>query len=465
MNTLVIGNGGREHAMLWALARSATRSATPSAQHRRSLIGRLRGAVRRGESHVEGLFCAPGSAGTAGLARNLPLDPKDGAAVVAACRELGIELVLVGPEQPLAAGLVDALQEAGIPAFGPPRKAAALEASKAFARAFAERRGIPCAATARFAPATGQAELRRFLDENRGRRLVLKKSGLAAGKGVLESDDPAELRSFGEAVLESDELLAEEFLEGRELSVFALCTETGYALLEPAADHKKALAGDRGPNTGGMGAVSPLPFADASLMAEIERTIVAPSFAGMEADGLAYRGVLFFGIMATADGPKLLEYNVRFGDPETQSLLPRLESSFEELCAAIAQGKVPTPRFSARTSCGVVIAAPGYPIAHPKGLPVDLGEADRAADAGRPEAEALPPPRSGEAEPTALLFHAATARDAEGRLRTGGGRSFTAVGIGDSWQLARDRAYDLARRVHFEGAWFRPDIGERIFGK
>ena len=454
MKVLVIGNGGREHAMAWALAESGHEAGAERARGRRAAA-----------KPAADLFCAPGNAGTAGLARNLPLDPQDPAAVVAAARELGIGLVIVGPEIPLAAGLVDALAAAGIAAFGPPRKAAALEASKAFARAFNERRGIPAAATARFAPGKGAEELRRFLDANAGRRLVLKKSGLAAGKGVIESDDSGELRSFGEAVLETDELLAEEFLSGRELSVFGLCTEKGYVLLEPAADHKKALAGDRGPNTGGMGAVSPLPFADAALMARIEREIVAPSFEGMAAEGLSYRGVLFFGIMATAEGPKLLEYNVRFGDPEAQSLLPRMEGSFEELCVDVAGGRLPSPRFSPRVACGVVVAAPGYPISHPKGLPVDLSAADSGVEAGRPEALALPPPAPGEQGPTALLFHAATGRDADGGLRTGGGRSFTAVGLGPDWPTARDRAYDLAKRVDFEGAWFRPDIGERIFGK
>ncbi|MBL8967612.1 MAG: phosphoribosylamine--glycine ligase [Spirochaetaceae bacterium] len=456
MKILVVGNGGREHAMLWALGRGADQASGPAKSG-------AKGGSRNRSGGAE-LFCAPGSAGTAGLARNLPLDTDNPAAVVAACRELGIALVIVGPEVPLAAGLVDALAAAGIAAFGPPRKAAALEASKAFARSFCERRGVPCAATARFAPGRGAAELRRFLDERRGGRLVLKKSGLAAGKGVLDSDDPAELRAFGEAVLETDELLAEEFLVGRELSVFGLCTEKGHVLLEPAADHKKALAGDRGPNTGGMGAVSPLPFADAALMARIEREIVAPSFEGMAAEGLSYRGVLFFGVMATAEGPKLLEYNVRFGDPETQSLLPRLESGFEELCAAVAEGSLPSPRFSRRHACGIVVAAPGYPISHPVGLPVDLGAIDSGCDSGNPEAQAGPAPLAGETEPTALLFHAATGRDAEGRLRTGGGRSFTAVGLGPDWSLARERAYALARKVNFEGAWFRPDIGDRIFG-
>jgi len=443
MKVLVIGNGAREHALSWA------------ALGPKSQAGE--GKAPRGHE----VFCAPGNAGTSGIARNLPLNPQDPAAVVAACRELAINLVIVGPEQPLAAGLVDALAAARIAVLGPSAKSSMLEASKAAARAFAERHGIPCAATARFRGSDGLAALRRYLDENRGKRLVLKKSGLAAGKGVLESDDPAELSSFGEAVLAADELLAEEYLVGRELSLFALSTEKDYRILEPAVDHKKALAGDRGPNTGGMGAVSPVPFADAKLLGEIERSIVEPSFSGMAEEGLGYRGVLFFGLMVTQEGPKLLEYNVRFGDPEAQSVLPRLEGDFSELCAGVAAGHIPETRFSPRHACGVVVAAPGYPIAHPRGLPVDLSAAGAQAAQGRPEVDLGPTP--GETGPAALLFQAATGRDSEGGLRTGGGRCFTAVGLGPDWKTARDRAYDLAGRVNFVGAWYRPDIGEKVY--
>lgn len=438
MKTLVIGSGAREHALAWALS-------GPSGS---------RGA----KASRERIFCAPGNAGTDGIARNLALDPENPKAVVAACAELGIDLVLIGSEGPLAAGLVDALAASKIPAFGPRRKAAALESSKSFARAFSERHGVPCARTELFSSA---AALGRYLDANRGKRIVLKKSGLAAGKGVLESEDPAELRAFGEAVLAADELLAEEYLVGRELSVFALCDGKDRLILPACADHKKAGEGDSGPNTGGMGAVCPVPFADKALIARIEREIVEPSFAGMAEEGLTYRGVLFFGIMVTKEGPKLLEYNVRFGDPEAQSVLPRLEGDFSELCAGVAAGRIPETRFSPRHACGVVVAAPGYPIAHPRGLPVDLSAAGAQAAQGRPEVDLGPTP--GETGPAALLFQAATGRDSEGGLRTGGGRCFTAVGLGPDWKTARDRAYNLAGRVNFEGAWYRPDIGEKVY--
>jgi phosphoribosylamine---glycine ligase len=414
VRVLIAGSGAREHALAWALAAGPSRLGPGS------------------------LFCAPGNAGTAALATNLDLDPENPGAVLAAVRELGIGLVVVGPEGPLDAGLVDALEAAGVPAFGPPRKAARLECSKAFARSFSERWGVPCAATARLAD---KASLRRFVDENRGRRLVLKKSGLAAGKGVLESDESAELLSFGEAVLESDELLAEEYLVGRELSVFALCDGSDHLVLPACADHKKAGAGDTGPNTGGMGAICPVPYADPPTMARIEREIVEPSFRGMEAEGLSYRGVLFFGVMLTEEGPRLLEYNVRFGDPETQSLLPLLETDLSGLLSGVARGALCSqrPRFSGDCACGVVIAAPGYPNAYPKGLDVDLGRVSEGS----------------------LLFHASTTREASGQVRTGGGRCFTAVGVGRTWEAARGEAYALAGRVGFEGAWCRPDIGAR----
>jgi phosphoribosylamine---glycine ligase len=411
VKVLIAGSGAREHALARAFSSSTSR-----------------------------VYCAPGNAGTESVATNIPVDPENPQAMLAAVAELGIGLVVVGPEGPLAAGLVDALEAAGVPAFGPPRKAAMLECSKSFARSFSERRGVPCARTARFSDARG---LRRFLDENRGRRIVLKKSGLAAGKGVLESDDAAELRSFGEAVLASDELLAEEFLVGRELSVFTLCDRSDYLALPACADHKKAGAGDSGPNTGGMGAVCPVPYADAGTMARIEREVIEPTFRGMEEEGLSYRGVLFFGIMVTADGPRLLEYNVRFGDPETQSLLPLLETDALELVAGVARGALCSlrPRFSGKTACGVVVAAPGYPASYPKGLPVDL------AGAGE----------------NPLLFHASTTRGPGGAVLTGGGRCFTAVGVGDGWEAARREAYALAGEVRFDGAWFRPDIGGKIY--
>ena len=436
MKVMVVGSGAREHALAWALSRSADYS-----------------SARPGKERV---FCAPGNAGTEGVARNVAVDPQDGAAMVRACKELGIDLVIVGPEGALASGLVDDLEAAGIRAFGPGRSSARLESSKSFARSFAERHGIPCARTERF---SDSASFVRFLDEMRDQRLVLKKSGLASGKGVFESDSREELRRFGESVLASDELLAEEYLVGKELSVFALCDLSDRLLLPVCADHKKAGPGDSEPNTGGMGAVCPVPFADAELLAKIEHEIVDPTFRGMDREKLMYRGTLFFGIMATDQGPRLLEYNVRFGDPETQSLLPLLDSNFLELCAVTAVGRLCSLRPSAsnRIACGVVVASPGYPGDYPKGLAVDLGRIDTGAEAGIPELD------SGIPGAEALLFHASTARGPDGRLRTGGGRCFTAVGVGETWKTARASAYAAAEAVKFEGAWFRPDIGDSYY--
>ncbi len=416
MRVVVVGSGAREHALCASIAGAGHEAA-----------------------------CAPGNAGTAPIARNIAADAEDPASVVAACREAKPDLVVVGPEAPLAAGLVDALDEAGFAAFGPEKAAAALESSKAFSRSFSERWGIPCAATARF---TEAAAFRRFLSERRGETLVLKKSGLAAGKGVLVSDDRSELESFGISVLEEDELLVEEFLKGREISVFGISDGKDYLLLPACADHKKSGAGDTGKNTGGMGAISPVPYADAAEMSRIEREIVEPSYRGMAAEGIAYRGVLFFGVMATDRGPRLLEYNVRFGDPETQSLFPLMSSDPVELLYAAARGDLAgiRPSFSDDYACGVVVAAPGYPDAYPKGIPVDLGEADALE-------------KSGEAR----LFHASTTRGPDGRVLTGGGRCFTAVGLGPTWPEARSRAYAMAAAVRFEGAWFRPDIGASAF--
>jgi phosphoribosylamine--glycine ligase len=229
------------------------------------------------------------------------------------------------------------------------------------------------------------------------------------------------------------------------------------------ADHKKALAGNRGPNTGGMGAVSPVPLADSRLMARIEKEIVAPTFDGLVKEGLAFRGILFFGIMACQDGPRLLSYNLRFGDPEAQTMLARFEGDFGALCAEVAAGRLPAPVFSRQIACSVVVAAPGYPIAHPRGLPVELKGQSSAMASGKPEAESSV--LTAEGGPQALLFQAATGRDSNGGLRTGGGRSFTAVGLGPDWPTARKRAYDLAASVSFEGAWFRPDIGESYYGR
>jgi phosphoribosylamine--glycine ligase len=366
-----------------------------------------------------------------------------------AAAELGIDLVFIGPEQPLALGLADVLRESGFAVFGPGAQAARLESSKAYARERCLKWGVPCASSDQFR--AGDASkfasfIKNFAKKKGKARIVVKKSGLAAGKGVLETDDPKEALAFGQEILATDDLVVEEFLSGWEISVFALCDEKGHLTMLPCADHKKAQENDRGPNTGGMGAICPVPTADKALMERVEREIIVPSFNGMRKDGLSYRGVLFFGVMVTAAGPKLLEFNVRFGDPETQSLLPLIETDFIDVAEAVAAGKLSSLqiKYSGKSAVGVVVAAPGYPGAYPTQLPVeDISLADVK---------------------DALVFHANTGRGPDGRVVTGGGRCFTAVGLAEEMLSANAIAYQAAKRVKFEGAWFRQDIGAKFYG-
>lgn len=413
MKTLILGSGAREHAIAWAFSKSKSNA---------------------------GVFCLPGNAATAELASNIHGDPENAAAVLKAARFSGSKMVVIGPEGPLAAGVADVLREAGIAVFGPGQAAAKLESSKAWAREFSDRAGVPAAATRYF---TDYRTFNSWLSASPTSRMVLKKSGLAAGKGVLESADPDELCLFAKTVLDSDSMLVEEFLEGYELSIFALCDGEQYTLLPVCADHKKAFDGNKGPNTGGMGAICPVPGLEPGLLDLIDAAIISPTFKQLCKEGLMYRGVLFFGIMVTASGPKLLEYNVRFGDPETQSLLPLLSSDAIDLFWSAAGDSLGTlqTEYNSRAAVGITIAAPGYPGSYPAHIPVD----------------ALPEPNCN-----SLLFHAGTFRDSDGLLRTGGGRCFTAVGLGDDYFQAHNRALKLAQSVSFEGAWFRHDIGRKF---
>ena len=406
--------------------------------------------------------------------------PIYGPSVVEAARRHGVNLVVIGPEAALAAGVADAVRAAGIAAFGPGASAARLESSKAFARDFSTRAGIPSARTLRF---TKVADFVAWLDAGRPGptagagpvggaggnggikalfgldnplsggalngspltgRIVLKKSGLAAGKGVLESDDEAELKAFARVVLADDELLVEEYLVGYELSVFGLTDGKDYHILPACADHKKALPDNKGLNTGGMGAICPVPRADHAMMDRIDREIVAPTFRQMAEEGLGYRGVVFFGVMVCSDGPKLLEYNVRFGDPETQSLLPLLSSDICDLFETASNGTVreARPEFKNKSAVGLTIAAPGYPGPYATGLDVT----------------GLPRDMEG-----VKIFHAGTVLGADGVLRTGGGRCFTVVAVGEDYFSAHGTALEAARRVCFQGAWFRDDIGKKFF--
>ena len=413
MRLLILGSGAREHAIAWALSKGAD---------------------------IDALWVGPGNAGTREICDNLwDLDDLDAAAVIAACSERNIDTVFIGPEAPLEIGMADELETAGVRAIGPGRKAAQLECSKSFSKRFMRRHGVPTADARAF---SDRREFEAYIRSTEGIRVV-KQSGLAAGKGVLESSDNTELIRFGNAILAKDELLVEEFLTGYEVSIFAVLDTHDYLVLPACADYKKVGEGDAGPNTGGMGAICPVPAVDEALMEQIEREVVTPTIAGLARDHLFYRGVLFFGLMVTSSGPHVLEYNVRLGDPESQVLLPCLESDFADLTSAMALGRLgelarPRP---AGASLGVVVASGGYPGAYKKGVPVTVSENDLG---------------------DALLFHASTQMGAEGETVTGGGRCFTVVGRGNTLNAAREQAYDGVSGVSFSGCFHRTDIGSKF---
>ncbi len=418
IDVLILGAGGREHALAAAVA--------PSPR-----LGRL--------------FVAPGNPGTAALAANVALDPCDPGAVLAFARREGIGLVVVGPEAPLVAGVADALEEAGIPVFGPSRAAAALEGSKGFTKDLARDFGIPTAGYGRFgSAAAARAHLARIPYPT-----VIKADGLAAGKGVVIAADRAEAErtvdfmfggGFGAA---GASVVIEEFMEGEELSFFALCDGTRALPFASAQDHKRVGEGDTGPNTGGMGAVSPAPALDAALEARIMAEIVEPTLRGMRERGAPFKGVLFAGLMLTADGPKLIEFNVRFGDPETQAMLPRLESDLLPLLEAVARGTLPDGpvRLRPEVAVSVVVAARGYPDAPLKGTAIG----------GLAAAAALP---------GVIVVHAGT-RAEGGRILADGGRVLTVVGRGADAAEARARAYAGVDALDWPEGFCRRDIGLR----
>lgn len=418
MKVLVLGSGAREHAVVWKFSET---------------LGK------------DSLFAAPGNAGMAESATLLAISPEtDNEAVVEACRRYRIDFVFVGPEIPLANGIVDALNEAGIAAFGPHKEAARLESSKVFSKEFMNRHRIPTAEAQEF---QNPDDFIAYIEKTNG-KVVVKKSGLAAGKGVLESDDKKTLLEFGTEILKTDRLLVEEFLSGYEISVFVLMDGKHYVILPPCADFKKAGDGDSGPNTGGMGAVCPVPCVTSELKREIAGKIVAPVMAGLQKDGLAYKGLLYIGLMITDDGPKVLEFNVRFGDPETQPLLAALPCCFEFLAAALRDQKLDELEtegafdLAGKAAVGVVVAAEGYPGPYKKNC----------------EVTALPENRGD-----LTVFHAATVRGEDGKLRTAGGRCFTVVGVAETLPEAAKKAYDGVRQLRFEGCWSRSDIGKKFF--
>jgi len=417
LKVLVIGSGAREHALAWALRRS------------------------RG---VTGVFVAPGNAGTATVAKNIPVKADDLSGLVEFARAEAIDLTVVGPEGPLMLGVVDRFREAGLACYGPTRAAARLEGSKAFAKDFMRRHGIPTGEFAVFDDAPGAKQFARKL----GAPLVVKADGLAAGKGVVVAstldeaenaiDDMLVAGRFGAS---GHRVVVEEFLEGEEVSVHAVCAGEHGVLLPSSQDHKRALDNDRGPNTGGMGAIAPVPWVTPADLERVRTAVILPVLAGMSAEGAPFTGTLYAGLMWTGAGPKVLEFNVRFGDPETEVLMPLMGDDVASFLLEAARGNLPG-RFEPRagSAAAVVVAALGYPENPRTGDPVEGLDDIRSRDV--------------------VVFHGGT-REEGGRVVTSGGRILAVSAWADDLPGAVGAAYEGVRHVRIPGSFHRSDIGRR----
>jgi phosphoribosylamine--glycine ligase len=418
MKVLVVGSGGREHALAWKLRQSP---------------------------RVTALFCAPGNAGTATLGSNVPIAVSDIAALADFAAGEGIGLTVVGPDDALAAGIVDEFQRRGLRIFGPTKEGARFESSKAFAKHFMERHGIP---TARFGEFTDSAEAHRFC-QKMTYPVVIKADGLALGKGVIIAQNAAEAamaiyrimdqRQFGEA---GRRVVIEEFLTGEECSLHALVDGSSYAIFPSAQDHKRALDGDQGLNTGGMGAYSPAPVLTPELERAAREQVMEPFVRGLQADGLAFKGLLYPGLMVTPQGLKVLEFNCRFGDPETQAFMPRLKSDLVEAMEAVIDGRLSGCKleWTDEAAVCVVMASGGYPGDYAKGR--EIGGIADAESTG------------------ATVFHAGT-KISEGRLVTSGGRVLGVTALGADVRAAREDAYAAVGKIRFQDAHYRRDIAAR----
>lgn len=417
MNILLLGSGGREHALAWKIEQS---------------------------SHCDKLYIAPGNPGTAELGENTDLSPNDFEGVARFCREKEIDMLVVGPEDPLVNGVADYMAEQlpALKVIGPPADGARLEGSKDFAKQFMQRHGIPTAAYRTF---TGEE-----LDEGlaylaqQSLPIVLKADGLAAGKGVLICQTKEEAAAaftdmlggrFGDA---SSRVVVEQFLDGTELTVIVLTDGKSYGILPPSKDYKRIGEGDSGLNTGGMGAVSPPPFATPDFMAKVEQQVIQPTIKGLQEDGISYKGFIYFGLIRVDGEPFVIEYNCRMGDPETQVILPRLENDIVELFNAVAAGRLSEHKVKtdARVAATVILASKGYPEAYDKGLPIT----------------------GLEFLEDCLVFHAGTTTRNE-ELLTNGGRVMAITAYGKDLSDALQGSYANAARVYFENRYFRRDIG------
>lgn len=419
MRVLIVGGGGREHALAWKLKQSP---------------------------RVDQLYCAPGNAGIAELAQCVNIGGTELNRLLAFAREQKIDLTVVGPEAPLAAGIVDAFQRAELPIFGPVQAAARLEASKSFAKTLMHKYRIPTAESRTFTDAEAAIAYIR----EKGAPLVVKADGLASGKGVVVAQTVAEAEQAVEGMLLKKEfgpagarVIVEEYLTGEEVSVLAFTDGNTVVPLVPAQDHKAAYDGDQGPNTGGMGAYAPAPVLTPELLKQVEREILQPTIDGLRQEGLLYRGVLYAGLMLTAEGPKVLEYNVRFGDPECQVILPCLQSDLLEIMLAVIHGELAgqTVTWHDRHAACVVMASAGYPGPYQTGKIIT----------GLDQAAALP---------EVCVFHAGTATQGK-NVVTAGGRVLAVTAWGETLQAALAKAYRGVSAIHFDGAHYRTDIAHR----